>query len=315
MRRWIGLVVVMLMCAGVAQAQRVDGYFLAADGYGVMQVWELIEGDARPVTQAIADVRGFAVSADEQLIAYSSGGQLWLQRRDGASGPLANLSGDVPADPAFSANNQQIVYVDEGIWLAWVSGGAPQQLSADLTMRAPRFVPGTRSLLVQQGPSVALLDLDTGQVQTAPQPGYDRALVLSDGRLVLYSPTVPGVYITTSGDLLMLNQLIVGGPTVRHMVEVPGGAIRMVTWEPIQGQAVVDFNLNSGIATTVSHENLAFVGAPRLSPDGNYVAGYNNVAPDAEAIASGQLVIYEVSTGLVQTLEYPVPAMQYVWAR
>lgn len=204
---WIlSIMLLVLLPAWSAAAQetpRPDGYFLSPDASGLWQVWRLAGGQAQAeqITRAAASVADFAIAPDTGGLAYSSAGQLWLQRFGGEPVSLVTLTSDPAAHPIFNLDGSQIAYADAGIWLVGAgNGAAPRQVFSDPVpgratpdaypfYQPQRFI-GANTLLVDvgvwEGNTFGLLDLNSGVMRELEPGVHTDALPLDDGRLLLF---------------------------------------------------------------------------------------------------------------------------------
>ena len=246
-----------------------------------------------PVTTEEAGVSGFGVAPDGQRIAYTSGNRLMLQRLNGSGPiPLAELSGDQPAQPAFSPDSQQVAYVDSGIWLVSANGGDAQQVAADdLTegferrFSQPRFAPNLSALLVQvRRPEITVpgvLDPNTGEVLEIALE--QEARWLSDGRILLYGVADKGrpggLSIAGTATLTQPAQFLPEILSVQAAREISPNQLRLALPERLLGPQTLRI-----AAFDISTADLAplytggIIDQPRLSPDGQFVGGYNATA-------------------------------------
>ncbi len=177
------------------------GYFLAADENDTVQVWRLPPDGSAPVTvtSETEPVSSFALAPNNQMIAYSSGSRMLVQRLNGSAPvKLADLSSTDPAYPSFSPDSQRIAYGDGGIWMVPAGGGDVRQVIAnDMTegferhFSRPRFAPNVEALLVQvERPEITVpgvVDDTSGELTEIAVE--QQAQWLSDGRIALFGLT------------------------------------------------------------------------------------------------------------------------------
>lgn len=126
------------------------------------------EGSTRPL-----DPGAPAWSPDGTTIAFSSGrGEIYLVDRDGGSlrllVPSDNECGNL--DPAWSPDGERLVFArdcaDGGLFVVSISGGQPEQLTADATDMEPTWSP-TANLVAfsrggEGGRDIFTVELETG---------------------------------------------------------------------------------------------------------------------------------------------------------
>lgn len=323
-----------------------EAFFVAPDDRGVAQVWWLPASGqpAARFTGAPAGVSEYDVTPDGRRVVYISDGGLWLQRFE-TSQPLllAQVSGLSSITPDISADGTQVAYALEnaaggpapvgGIWLAPTGGGEPRRVLPNVTTgdtrlySRPQFSPDGRLLLVDAylsngGVVNAVFDLQAGTTVEAPLTSPDdisalSARWLSDGRFLLYrdansgSTLEAGFYIYSAGapgastsQWLPLNE----GDLVLSVVEPTPGQLRAVLGDAAGALRVVDI-LFGQQAVVRTLDNL---GAPRLSPDGLYVAGLVDTA-GGESL-TGRLLIIDLGAGTQYSLSNPPAVTRFRWA-
>jgi Tol biopolymer transport system component len=319
----------------------VDSYFLARDQGGIAQVWRL-PADGNPAfrfTGSTTDISEFAISPDGRNIAYVTDGEMWLQRIDvPPPSLLATLNTFAPITPAFSPDGAQIAYAEErtdanngGIWIYTFNGEEPELILSndERVFRRPQWSPdGTRLLLDAYTDSAvvaAILTLETGNiVESVPAAPDDvRPLTsrwLRDGRILTYvdagfnSSVDVGLYIfdsvspaTTPVEWLPLPENIL----VRDVIEVERDLYRTLLTTggsaPIQ---VVDMSgVQQDTVTTIQTTN-----APRLSPDGRFIASYETLT-EIDGIAQGRLLFVDLLRGGQFLLSEPDSTWGFQWTR
>lgn len=318
-----------------------ESYFIARDQRGIAQVWQMPANGSAPYrfTGATTDVSEFAISPNGRNIAYVTDGELWLQRID-VPQPLmlATLNTFAPIQPSFSPDGSRLAYTEErtdesagGIWTVAFDGSDPAlALPNDRrTFRRPQWSPdGARLLLdvyTEQSVTAGIFTLETGAItETVPAAPDDvRPLTsrwLSDGHILTYidagfnSSLDPGLYIynsvapaTTPIQWLPLPENIL----VRDVVEIERDSYRVLL--TTGGSAPIRVVDLSGIqqedVLTIRH-----VVAPRLSPDGRFIAGYDSLT-QIDGVAQGQLLFIDLQRGGQFLLSAPESAWGFQWTR
>jgi hypothetical protein len=306
-------------------------FFIADADTGTPQVWRLpADGSAAvPVTTEEAGISSFSVALDGQRIVYTSENRLVLQRLNGSGPvPLAELSGDQPAQPAFSPDGQQVAYVDNGIWLVSANGGDARQVIADdLTagferrFAQPIFAPNLSGLLVQViRPDITVpgvLDPNTGEVLEIALE--QNASWLSDGRILLYGVAADGrrggLSIAGLGTLSQPAQFLPDILSVQSAREISPNQVRLVLPERLLGPQTLR---TAGLDITTGSLTPAFTGGyidqPMLSPDGQFVGGYAYRVPFADGWR-GPLTFLDLQTGEQVVLTTPPSVWDFTWAQ
>lgn len=304
-------------------------FFLAADNNGVTQVWRLPADGTRPepITAEEDPITGFGVSDDGTRVAYAAGSRLMVQRLNGSAPvPVAELSGEIEAFPAFSPDGEQIAYTDNGIWVVPSSGGDPQQIVADDAAEGfarhfsqPQFAPNINALLVRvQREDInvpAVLDPNTGEVLEIAVE--QNALWLRDGRIVLYGLAAGqrpgGLSIAGTGSLTQPAQFLPDILSIESVQEFSPNQLRLTLPERRVGPQVLR---TASLDVTTGQLSPAptggFMVRPLLSPDGTFAAGY--VYQTGEE-GRGPLTIRNLQTDEQVRLAAPAEVWDFVWAQ
>ncbi len=306
-------------------------FFMTDADTGTPQVWRLpADGSAAtPVTSEEAGVTGFGVPPDGQRIAYTADNRLLLQRLNGSEPLLlAELTGEQPAQPAFSPDGQQIAYVDNGIWLVSVDGDNAQQVAPDdLTpnferrFTQPQFAPNLSGLLVQVNrPDITVpgvLDPNTGEVLEIALE--QNATWLSDGRILLYgmaeNDRPGGLSIAGVGTLTQPAQFLPDILSVQAAREISPNQIQLVLPERLLGPQtlrIVGLDISTGDLTPI-HTG-GSVDQPHLSPDGQFIGGYAYRVIAGDRLA-GPLTFIDLQTGEQVVLNTPATVWNFTWAQ
>lgn len=308
-----------------------DLYFIAADGNNIAQVWRLpADGSpAQTVTASPRDVTGYALSNDGQTLAYSSLSRLWTIPLIPDVPPvpvqLAELFADRDAQPDFSADNATVAYTDGGIWIVGAVGGSPLSIAPDIrgadnltTLRSysnPRFAPFNSSLLLVDivtdgNTTLGILNIQGGQV-TELTDGQRFGDWMTDGRIFSYGA---GLNITSETAPAQSAQILPPTTAIFDAVETEPERFQLAlpahNFQP-PVLRVVDVTISSGIQGTVASG--IFLSNPVLSPDGNFVAGYNYVET-TDSVSRGTLALYDLMTGGQYTLQQLGPVTNVQWS-
>jgi hypothetical protein len=305
-----------------------DGYFLSDYGTQVAQVWRLpADGSpALPITTAEMDITGYAVSPQARTLVYSSDSRLWLLRLESEAEPveLAQLSTDADAQPAFSPDGQRIAYVDGGLWMISIDGGDAESVledSADTdAYTMPRFAPNLDAMLVniggEAGGTTGLLDTNSGELLEMPG-GYINGRWLNDGRILTFGVPDPlfegGLHLTDTSTLDVPAVLLPDSIAVLEAGEIQQGSLRLLLVSTPTGPSVlrvVDMNINDGQLTPIA--NAGFMVSPRLSPDGQYIAGYRYLILNQTTL-QGPLTIRNLADGQQVAFSQPSPVWSFQW--
>jgi dipeptidyl aminopeptidase/acylaminoacyl peptidase len=193
----------------------------------------------------------------------------------------------------------------------------------------PQFSPDGALLLVDAflangGVVNAIVDLETGTVVEAPltSPQDTSALTarwLSDGRFMVYRDTnslstlAPGFYIyganapgASPSQWLPLDT----GVSVLSVVEPTPGQLRAVLADAGGALRVVDIVFGNQAVVRA----LERLDAPRLSPDGQYVAGLEGATSESGAL-TGTLTLIDLGTGAGYRLSSPQAGSAFRWAQ
>ncbi len=315
-----------------------DGFFLAPEPRGMVQVWKLPANGSlpQPFTLSGSDVNEFAASPDGRQVAYVVEAELWLQQVGQQPQMLARINSFAPVEADFSADGTRLAYVDErsGVWFSVIEENAPQlvRASGDETFQRPQFSPDAARLLLDvttgSGQVIGVLDLATRELVTSPLTSGDdprpaRARWLRDGRIYTYvdasapSSLAPGFYLldsqtpgSTPGQWLPFDPDI----TIRSSIEAVSGTLRVLQARGTGAFApltVVDYNLTSGEAATVLE--IGALVAPQLSPEGRFVSGYDSLN-QIDGIQQGAVVIIDLQSGRRFQLSNPPAAWGFRWA-
>lgn len=314
-----------------------DGFFLAPEPRGIIQVWRLPANGSlpQPFTLSGSDVNEFAASPDGRQVAYVVEAELWLQVVGQQPKMLARINSFAPVEADFSGDGTQIAYVDErsGVWWNVLADDAPQLVRAigEESFHRPQFSPDGTKLLLEVSNSVGLvmgvLDLANRELVTSPvtsgdDPRPTRARWLRDGRIYTFvdgsspSSLAPGFYLIdaeapgeTAGQWIPIDPDI----TIRASTEAVSGELRVIqargtgAFAPL---SVVDYDLTSGNATRIL--DIGAVVAPQISPEGRFVSGYDSLN-QIDGVQQGAIVIIDLQNGRRYQLSNPPAAWGFRW--
>ncbi|MBE2268869.1 MAG: hypothetical protein IAE80_11605 [Anaerolinea sp.] len=309
-----------------------DAYFLAPDFNGTLQVWRMPANGAPPgqFTGSLDDVGEYAISPDGS-VAYVVTGELWIQPFSRAAPYyLTDISSFAPTTLSYSPDGQQIAFADEerGIFTVPINRSEEPSLIisnlGSVVYRRPQWSPDGTELLIDiyQGEQVwtGVFDLEADVLIEAPRPDDPadtraaRSRWLADGRAFTYADAsapsaVPeGFYVfdplavgTVPAQWIPFSETV----SVRSALEVLPNVIRAITAEGDQ-LSVMDFDLANARQTPILA--LPPLSAPRLSPNGRFVAGYENVVE-----RMGSLVFIDLQNGRRYQLTTPETSMGFSW--
>lgn len=290
-----------------------DAHFLAPDTSEVVQVWRLPSGGARAVTITPAEesITDYAVSPDGRLVAYVSGGRLWLYTVGSTDDPRDVGDGDA-SGLIFSRSSQSLAYVtpgaEGGVWLMNAASGQAERVLANASgadYSAPQFAYNLNALLVQAeeagGRALFVTDLNTGDVLRAGQ--FDYGFWLSDGRIAAYNRAALG----RPSEVVVIDVNIQTEPVplftipvdvhILALAEPTPGRLRLIS-APVRSGPVplslIDIPL-SGQAERLG--DIGFMTEPTLVPGGGLVVGLTHTR--------GTLLLLDLNTGQRAILNYP----------
>jgi hypothetical protein len=290
-----------------------DGYFLSDFATGIPQIWRLPSdgSPAYPFTQSENDITEFAVSPDGRQVVYVSGGALWLQAVDpeATASELATLEARENIRPTFSPSGDQIAYSDGGIWLVSTDGGAEEVLDGDYVQ--PQFAPNVNALMANQlNAGLGVFDIEAGSFTVFSDTHI--GFWLRDGRIA--SVENGGINIYELSTLPTPSEFVSfpGGAVAGNIIEASRNSLRMVLIAPaLQPAQIAEFELGGSGITPIAQ--VGYLVAPRLSPDGSFVAGYRYLRTDSFGYTRGPLLFVDVETGERVTLSSPPEAWAFRW--
>jgi hypothetical protein len=316
-------------------------FFVAPDDNNIEQVWQLFRDGTPPVplTNAEANITGYALNVDGSRIAFSSDARLWIQFVNGNNTPtlLAPLQTNDPTTLDFSPDGRTLAYADsDGLWTIPVNGGDPTQVLANTVTEdtdaitrvfgTPRFAPNFGAILLDvlyaEGSSTGLLDLNSGELLELPF-GYINGSWTYNGDIFTFSASSPftpgGVQITEVTDIDNSTIILPGEVSVEHAVLIPRRTredIRLLTNpDTLAGPTplrVFDFRDGAGLVPVMQR---GFAAYPQLSPDGTVIAGYVRTSTDNNGYPRGQLTLVGVESAVQVVLDEPREVSQVQWQR
>lgn len=289
-------------------------YFLAEDITGARGIWGLPRDGAAPtpITPPEVSVEAYALAPDGQTLAYAADGGIWLLRPDAdAPTPLAQADGVTGLD--FSPDGATLAYDDEANAIFSIAvateGATPTPLLTGY--RKPEYAPDGSTLMVRlPDGDAAQFTLATGAVLR--WGAFERVLWLADGRIVaIGAPTrdgIPGLYALDAAGNSPPALLFAASPGMALLdaVEASPGIARVVMGRAnAPGRLMLyDVPVSGGISKTLFTPG--FLGQPRLSPDGRYLAGL--------ADGAGKLALIDLNNGREIVVGQVKRAGALIWA-
>jgi hypothetical protein len=298
-----------------------EGYFLALDRSGVMQVWRLPADGTLPVTisPSALDITEFDVSPDGTRIAYVSNSSLWVFALGTDSEPteIVQLGISENIAPNWGPDNEVVYYRDmqeagNGIYRVRV-GEEPELFvpdAADSIFSNPRLAGGVGAMLVNRNSELALVDTTSGEVTLLYATGEGRWM--SGTELLLKANVQQGIL---SGDGLFSvdannpagqPQLVMPLLGDLHLLDyqAQGNLIRVLVQNNIPGQVqILDIARDGSAPTLIA--NAGYLTHPTLSPDGNTVVGYTS--------PGGALIVYDVQSNQRTVIDTLPQVSHFVW--
>jgi hypothetical protein len=323
-----------------------NAYFIADVGQ-VAQGWQLPANGSPPFrfTGASVNISEIAPAPDNSGLVYVSDGLLWFQPFV-SSRPLelAELNGFAPITPSVRPDGAQVAYTDEttnggGIWTVGLDGNPPVRLLASTdsaeagadarTFRRPQYSPDGLRLLVDayagDAPRAVVYSFATDtRLEIEPEPDDPRprtARWLNDGRIVMWrdatmdAPEIDtGLYIydSVAPELTPVEWVpLPEDAVVRDVIQVAPGNYRVLLTSAADALVrVVDLRgFDAQVITAI--DNLQ---APRLSPDGRFVAGYESLIDNnADGVPEGPLIVADLERGGVFRIAEPAAVWNFRW--
>lgn len=317
-----------------------NGYFLAADGNDVEQVWRLPQDGTAPLplTQVEQPVTDFAVSPDERYLTYLSDDRLWLLSlaEDSAAQMLTETT-TRSTELTFSPDGGQIAYVvpdgeQGGVWLVSSAGGEARLIRPNAASGSapapegsvyttPTFAPNINGLLVTRSApdspdALVLIDLNTLDIQEVGVAS--RATWLQNGTILAYNS---GIGYAGPADEQIIYRIDPADPaSAAKLATIPRPAriiamrdvlavrARLALGSTLPGPralSVVDLLATTGAITSAGRGG--FMVNPTFSPDGRFLAGQTH--------EGGALTVRDMESGQQVVLNAPPQMSDFSWAR
>ncbi len=296
-----------------------NGYFIAPDLDGILQVWQLPADGSRPstVTSATLDISEFAVSPNGQQIVYVSNSILWQIALGADTEPIELVMLGINEDvtPAWSPDNNSIYYRDEqstenGIWRVQV-GNDPELFLPDtdtVTFTDPNPALGVGAMLVQAGDELALVDTTSGEVTMLGIRGEGQWQTGTQYTAVGDAVSGNGLYLGDANNALvdpaLLLPLLGSFQLFDYRIVDDGATLRVLVKNQVPGDVrILDISLADGQGQLVG--NAGHMVFPRLSLDGNIIVGQRSPI--------GALLIYDFLNDTTRQIDIPIPISNFVW--
>ncbi len=322
-----------------------DGWFLAPNSSGVVQVWRLPADGSPPApfTRNTSSAVEFAPSPVARAVAYVVDAELWAQVGDQPPFRLARLNSFAPVNPTFSPDGTTVYFTDEstGIWRIALEAARARE-DAELlraretdaagvvigALRRPQVSPDGTKLLIDRYADAAgtsatdALDLNSRQIARGidmppgdPRPA--RAVWLRDGRVVTLIDAASsgvnapaGIYIETppNFDGGVLSAPLPPGTVVRAWGEPLPGVLRLLVGDEVGADVplrIVDVILATGRLDEI--DGIGALIAPRLSADGRFIGGFTP-SPGGEV-----LTVIDALTGARFVIPAATGASAFAW--
>jgi hypothetical protein len=298
-----------------------DGYFLALDNSGVMQVWRLPADGSLPVTvtPSALDITEFDISPDGTRIAYVSNSSLWVFAlgTDSEALEIMQLGISNLIAPDWGPDNATLYYRDEqengkGIWRV-VVGEEPQLFVADDEISQyshPRLASGVGAMLAYRNSELVIVDTTSGEITPLNASGAGQWItgteLLVKGNVVQGVLSGDGLFSFDANNLQSDAQLIM--PTIGSLqlldYRAQGNVIRVLLQNNTPGQVqIVDVPRDGSAATVVG--TAGYLTNPTLSADGNTIVGYTS--------PGGALIVHDVQSGQRTVIDTLPQVSHFVW--
>lgn len=297
--------------------------FLAEDGLGIAQVWQLPRNGlpAQQLTTAENNITAYGISNDGTTIAYITDDMLYRLTLDATGNPSgdAEIWAEIESgasDIIFSADGSLVIFTapETGIMQVTITENTPSVLVANegaFSYHSPQFARNVNALSVtrESGDNAeqVMVDIGTGELITLGV--YDNGIWLTDGRLSAYNdganqldlidpnlPDTPTVALRSAGSVIV------------DIIEADTGTLRVLLLnDNPQSQfplSLVQIGTNSSEADEL--RTLSYLTHPQLSPDGAFVAGLTQ--PD------GAFIVYNVEQNQAFTLSVPSRISEFRWS-
>ena len=314
------------MSPGVTMSS--DGYFLAPDLAGVMQVWRLPGNGIAPImiTAAAADIIQYELPRTPagDLI-FVSNGHVWRQPLSGSDAEAMLTLPENAGRVSFNRSGNTIAYAVSdagiespgGIWFASTTPDVdPQRVLPNsgqtTTYTNPNFSPESDAMLanltVNESISTVMLDPESGDVVMLGNFGSARWT--DDGQVLAYGGQERGALYLINPDNRPINAslLLRTGGRIRDFMRMTAEVLRVVVSEdnPLGPTAIslLDVRIGEGEPDDVARPG--FITDPVISPDGQYVAGVTGIG--------GSPLVYDVNADRAVVIENINGAQSFRWA-
>jgi Tol biopolymer transport system component len=329
-----------------------DLYFQATDAKGVAQVWQLPRSGEppRPLTTGSVSITSYAIAPDQSKVAYIVEDELIVADLDGARQRLvATLQpGRFPSSVDWSPDGTRLAFHDaRGVWTVPADGFRPQHMlvsshppsenqadAANVKVYFdPRWSPDGTRLLVRigfwEGSILGVIDAASGGVtellRVVGSPGDWTA----DGRVIAWASSwgyaSPGLFLLDPAqpDAEPVLVLESGTPVVDVARRAQGDWLVLVSSTAEIGPQYVHVlgaaTLDGPFLPVAGNTAGGFVSAPQISAPAQggaiLAAGLGGMAYDEAGLASGNLVILNMSTGETVQIQTGGPVWDIQWGR
>lgn len=298
-----------------------DGYFLALDRSGVMQVWRLPSDGTLPVTisPSAFDITEFDVSPDGSRIAYVSNSSLWAFALGTETDPIEVVQLGISNNivPSWGPDNETLYYRDEqesgtGIYRVLV-GQEPELFVADTedsVFSNPQLAGGVGAMVVNRNSELMVVDTTSGEQTLLYAIGAGQWMsgteLLINANLLQGALTGQGLFAYDANNLATEPQLIM--PVLGKLrlldYQAQGDVIRILVQNNTPGQVQILDIARDGSAPTLIG-NAGYMTDPLLSPDGNTIVGYTS--------PGGALIVYDVQSDQRTVIDTLPQVSHFVW--
>jgi hypothetical protein len=323
-------------------------WFQARDDEGQPQVWAL-PANGRPAFQYSSAPGGVSewagtTGTNARDLAFIADGSIWIQRLNSQAFRLQPFDSVAPATLAIRPDGAQLAFVNEtatasGLYVMATDGSEARRIVANIDdpsdpdavriYRRPQYSPdGTRLLVdVYAGDatvSSAIVEIETGTVVPLPTESVADARALTarwlrDGRVLTYSDAVlpsgldAGLYVfdsvspdTTPAEWIPLP----ADAIVRDVVLTDDNTFRVLLADQATPRQALVVDVSGLQQTTILP--LPALDAPRLSSDGRFVFGYEQLQAQ-NGVLSGALVVVDLNSGAAFRLIEPAAVSSARW--
>ncbi|MDQ7024178.1 MAG: WD40 repeat domain-containing protein [Anaerolineae bacterium] len=298
-----------------------DGYFLALDTSGVIQVWRLPSDGTLPVTisPSALDITEFDISPDASRIAYVSNSSLWAFALGTDNEPIEVVQLGISDNiaPSWGPDNETLYYRDEqedatGIYRVIV-GQEPEIFvpdTEDSRFSNPQLAGGVGAMVVNRNSELMVVDTTSGEQTLLYAIGTGQWMsgteLLINANVLQGALTGHGLFAYDANDLTTDPQLIM--PILGKLrvldYQAQGDVIRILVQNSTPSQVQILDIARDGSAPTVIG-NAGYMIDPLISPDGNTIVGYTS--------PGGALIIYDVPSDQRTVIDTLPQVSHFVW--